>query len=636
MQLVIALLLASPPLPAVADSSDYPDFEQLRDPYRDALQAARKGDRKRFEQLYPAFSAYPLAPYLDYERLLKERYVLPGHEARAFVEQNADSPIGVRFLGHYLKTAGGQKRWGDYLDATEQEPRNEALRCYYHRALLARGERDQAWAGAVDLWRSGRSVDDACDPLFLAWRRAGQLTDELVWERALLAFSARRFALLRYLSSLASPALKSDMEALQRSYREPHRSRQIAMLVSDERRSDVLLHGLERYSRYDPARSFSHWQSLEPETFSAQQVERLERAISLRGLLEQDEDLRDWIDTSLPRWGDDRRTESRLRWAIEDLNWPAILSLSEHLTPAAAAEPVWLYWRGRALETLGRAKEATALFEVAAKERDYYGFLSADRLGLPYRFNEERLTAAVNLAALPNNAMETTLRVRELQALGQARDAHSEWAHTLLRASTDTQRQLGALAEQQGWYRFAIDAANQSRSWDLLSLRFPLAYTEVFRTPASKEALPLGELMAIARRESAFFPDARSPVGARGLMQLMPATGLGLARSRGLSLSTSDLYDVQQNVALGSAYYRQLLERFDGNRAVALAAYNAGPNRVKNWVGRGLPMDAWIETIPYRETRDYVKAVLAYAVVFDHRLGMETKLLSATERSAAH
>jgi soluble lytic murein transglycosylase len=206
----------------------------------------------------------------------------------------------------------------------------------------------------------------------------------------------------------------------------------------------------------------------------------------------------------------------------------------------------------------------------------------------------------------------------------------------LQRTDRDAKLLLARLAQAEGWHRLAIDAANAGRAWDALDLRFPLAYVDAFERRAARRELSASELMAIARRESAFFPGARSPVGARGLMQLMPSTGIAVARQTGIKLDVSELYDVDHNLDLGSAYYRQLLDRFDGNRAVALAAYNAGPNRVQHWVGNGLPVDAWIETIPYRETRDYVKAVLAYSVVFDHRLGRKAQLLSPAERHARY
>jgi soluble lytic murein transglycosylase len=145
--------------------------------------------------------------------------------------------------------------------------------------------------------------------------------------------------------------------------------------------------------------------------------------------------------------------------------------------------------------------------------------------------------------------------------------------------------------------------------------------------------------MAIARRESAFFPQARSPVGARGLMQIMPATGKQVARALGQSHRGADLYEVEHNVRLGSAYYRQLLDRFGGNRIFALAGYNAGPHRVDRWrhePGEGVPVDIWIETIPFRETRHYVQAVLSYNLVFQYLMGDTRSLFTPEERQAEY
>lgn len=613
-----------------------PSYESQRAPFLAAKKAARAGDKRRFDSLAKGLVDYPLSSYLAYESLLSQRYRIDGESARRFVDANRDSPLGVRFLGHYLNAAGSRRRWDDFLTAAQREPRSEALRCYYYRAQLAAGEREQAWVGAAKLWTTGRSVNDACDPLFSAWQRAGQITDERVWARATLAYDARKFGLLRYVASLGSATLQPDLEVLQRSYREPQRTRVLVQDASASRRSDILARGLRRYSRYDPSRSLSHWQALDRAAFTDAQVNELEGTIALRGLLERETDVRDWADASLGLWGDTTLAETRLRWAIEEKDWSGILKIARYLDDVTLEDPLWGYWRARALEAMGKQQEAAPLYASAARARSYYGFLSADRIGVPYSFNDENLSAVPGGVGLPAHAQETVARVRELQALDESLDAHAEWAHLLGRADREGQRQLAMVAVQNGWYRFAIDAANASGSSNALSLRFPLAYTDIFRAPAARQSLPLSELMAIARRESAFFPAARSSAGARGLMQLMPATGLGIAKRQGLKLSTSDLYDLQHNVDLGSAYYRQLLERFDDNRPVALAAYNAGPNRVKHWVGRGLPLDAWIETIPYRETRAYVKAVLAYSVVFDYRLGQDASLLSASERLSAY
>jgi soluble lytic murein transglycosylase len=406
--------------------------------------------------------------------------------------------------------------------------------------------------------------------------------------------------------------------------------------VSSQRRSDVLVHGLERYSRYHPGRALAQRQQLAQDELSPGQHTRLDRAIAFRGLLERDEAVRDWVDQRIREWRDDKLTAMRLRWAISEQDWPALLRHATALSDASAQEASWRYWRARALAETGDQSGAQSLFAEVAQERDYYGFLSADVLGLPYSYGNGGAPARVDVPALPLWANDAQQRVRELLSVDEPRLALAEWNYTLQRLEPAAQLHLAEAANSESWHRMAIDAANASRSWDRLELRFPIAYEEQFRSRAASMNVPVSELMAIARRESAFFPRARSPVGARGLMQLMPATGKAVARKTGMRLDIADLYSVEHNLDLGSAYYQQLLQRFKGNRAVALAAYNAGPNRVQHWIGKGLPLDAWIETIPYRETRDYVKAVLAYSVVFDHRLGEKAQLLTLAERHSQY
>ena len=210
----------------------------------------------------------------------------------------------------------------------------------------------------------------------------------------------------------------------------------------------------------------------------------------------------------------------------------------------------------------------------------------------------------------------------------------------MLEGNDATRREeLGALASVEGWPRMAIDAANKAEAWDRLDLRFPMPWQETFQHYAALQQVSSTELMAIARRESAFFPQANSPVGARGLMQLMPATGKQVASSLGKRHSSSDLYEVDHNVLLGSAYYRQLLDRYDGNRVFALTAYNAGPHRVDRWrrkVGDTVPVEIWIETIPYQETRNYVQAVLSYNVVFQHLMGQDRSIMTLAELQAEY
>lgn len=608
-----------------------------RERFLNAKKMIKAGDWTAFDRERKALNDYPLRPYLDYERLLRRLTVTSGEQARSFVDEQSQSPLGVRYLGSYLETTGKRRRWRDYLHAASREPRSENLRCYYARAKRARGSEQEAWELADRLWVSSSSVDDACDPLFGLWQEAGRLNDDLIWKRATLAYSARESGLLRYIASLGSPDLQPALTALRRSYSQPQRSVELAQALDDEFRGEVLTLGLERYSRYDPARALRQFQSLPTGSLNARQGERVTAAIAFRGLLEREEAVRSWVDEGLPLWSDDKLTELRLRWAIAEQDWEDIDQLFLALSSTAQEAATWRYWYARSLESQGRDADAQLLFSTVARERSYYGFLSADRLGLPYSYQESpSVNTAMAANDLPSWTQDTLWRVHELVALDESRLAETEWAHALRRLDDKQQLAFARVAKDQGWHRLSIDAANAGRHWDALDLRFPLAFVDDFYQRAAAQSLPVSELMAIARRESAFSPTARSPVGARGLMQLMPATGRSVARKVGLTASTRKLDNVEYNITLGSAYYSQLLERFDGNRAVALAAYNAGPNRVKNWLRDDLPLDAWIETIPYRETRDYVKAVLAYSVVFDYRLGEKAQLMGEAERPSGY
>ncbi|WOJ95652.1 transglycosylase SLT domain-containing protein [Congregibacter brevis] len=622
-------VLTVPLAHAVFDTtSDGSSSAADRERFLKAQEMIEAGNWSAFDRERKALDDYPLAPYLDYERLMRRLTVTSGTKAKQFVDAQSQSPLGVRYLGSYLGATGKRRRWGDYLDAAEKEPRSENLRCYYARAIRARVAEEKAWELASRLWVSASSVDDACDPLFKLWLEADRLNDDLVWRRATLAYAAREGGLLRYVASLGSPEIQPALAALRGSYSQPQRSVDLAKSLPSPWAGDVLTLGLERYSRYKPARALRQFEALSRDALSDTQRKRVTSAVAFRGLLERDDDVKPWVDASLSQWRDDKLTTLRLRWAIAEQDWQAIDNLFFALSAQAQEEGTWRYWYARSLEARGSEADAQLLFATVAKERSYYGFLSADKLGLPYSYQDSASAKApMTDGELPPWTSNALWRVHELNALDENRLAEAEWTYALQCLDDGQQLAFAHIAKEQGWHRLSIDAANAGRHWDALDLRFPLAFVDDFYQRAAAQSLPVSELMAIARRESAFSPTARSPVGARGLMQLMPATGRSVARKVGVPVSTKALDNIEYNITLGSAYYSQLLERFEGNRAVALAAYNAGPNRVKNWLSDELPLDAWIETIPYRETRDYVKAVLAYSVVFDYRLGEKAQLM---------
>ncbi|MEP1472286.1 MAG: transglycosylase SLT domain-containing protein [Halieaceae bacterium] len=605
-----------------------------RDQYGDALIAIDRGQWTDYEQLRNDLDDYPLDVYLDYFKLTKSPASVRPADASQFMSRSADSPLPNRFLSVYLTRAGKDRRWSDFLAVKPDEPNSVTLKCYYFRALLAQGDTLAAWEGAERLWVHGESRPKECDPLFNAWLKSGELSDEAVWARMLKAFDARKKSLLTYVSRKGSDQLTPWSESLLAVYKQPDRMRKRTLPAGDSHSVDIVTHGLPHLARYNPGKALEYWRYYQTKmSFSDEQAHKIEYAIALRSLFAKTEENAVWVDAALGRLEEDKLTEIRLRWTLEESDWTTLQAIVPKLGEEKRQEAVWRYWYAVADSMQGRHDEARKQWEAIATERGYYGFLSADRLGQPYSFNNQPLVLQ-EAQAEPLREIPAVQRIGELYFHEEDNLAHSEWYNLLNDKSSDERQLLAALASDQGWHRMGIDAASKAKAWDALDIRFPMPYQETFAHHATLQRVPPTELMAIARRESAFFPQARSPVGARGLMQVMPATGKQVASSLGRSHSTSALYDVEHNVLLGSTYYRQLLDRFNGNRVFALTAYNAGPHRVERWRDRTdepVPVEVWIETIPFRETRNYVQAVLSYNVVFQHLQGNDLSLLTPLE-----
>jgi soluble lytic murein transglycosylase len=613
-------------------------LSEQRRAYTAALQAINAGDAAQYVRLRAGLDDYPLAIYLDYFQLARQVAAVSPAAAQQFLDSSSDTPLANRFLTRYLREAGKAQRWPEFLEAMPGEPNSPDLKCYFFRAQLALGNKEVAWEGARRLWVQGTSQPVACDPLFETWQAAGGLTDAMVWTRLLNVFDAREQGLLQYVANKSSAALRPWADKLLALYEQPQKIAGLSLDAASPYAADVAGRALAHLASSNPQLALASWLTLQQQLhFDAGQTRQIEHALALQLLFARDAAHSDWLHGAMSRLKDDKLVGIRLRWALREQDWDALERTLPLQSGSARNENVWRYWQAILLQRRGETGAAQAALAQLAGERDYYGFLAAERLGQPYSLNHQRLlwSDAPSVMELPAVA-----RIVELNYHREYMAAQSEW-YKLLEDTGDRRQQqdLALLATEHGWYRMAIDAATRAEAWDALDQRFPMAYQDVFRRHAATRRVTSTELMSIARRESAFFPEAQSPVGARGLMQIMPATAQAVAASLQQPHSQADLFNVEHNVLLGSAYYRQLLDRFDGNRIFALAAYNAGPHRVDRWrnqAGQGLPVEVWVETIPYQETRNYVQAVLSYNVVFQYLQGDKQALLTSRERQASY
>jgi len=325
-----------------------------------------------------------------------------------------------------------------------------------------------------------------------------------------------------------------------------------------------------------------------------------------------------------------------MRKQLATQNWDDLLSTIDLLPAGLKSSDRWRYWRARAQDELTReylSLETLSVYRELAQKRSFYGFLSADRTGQPYRLQQESVDSAPatleSVAKLP-----ALVRAKELWLTGHSSEAYAEWFYGVESLSAKEIAAAGALADSWGWHSRAIQAMIAGKHWNYLDIRFPLAHESIFKSAATDAKVAPELLFAIARQESAMSENAVSSAGARGLMQLMPATAKQTASKIGIPHKTSDLFNVQHNIKLGSSYLNELMGRYNGNRILAAAAYNAGPHRVEKWlasVDKATPHDIWIETIPFKETRSYVQNVLTFSVIYSFRMGKPRNLVQQNE-----
>lgn len=620
-------------------SPELESLQQQRDSYRQAQLALSQRQMKQYHLLNEELTDYPLLPYLQFQEMSQRLKKLSSAEVTDFLNQYPSSYLAEQLRYHWLHQLAEVQRWEEYLQFYHSGMRDTRLHCYHLRARVELGDKS-ALEKVAPLWNVSESQPEVCDPLFAQWMAAGLLTPQIAWERHSKALQARN----RHLAAYVARQLPEDRQKLARLYREvdayPTRLRQQHRFgAQTAEMQEIILHGLERLARRDAPEALNLWHK-----YDAQQLfddrERLEAQhfIATRLVYQGHMDQAEQLLARSPGLSSEDLTEGLIRDALKRQDWHKAYAWLERLPPDAQQTERWRYWRARLMEQLQLQPDegqpsARELYAAVAATRSFYGFLSADILGYEYRLIDKPANVTPELMAKVEN-LPGIARARELLMLGDLTSANREWYHSTRDMNTEDVIAAGKLAERWGWHRNGIQAMISAQSWDDLQLRFPLAYQEQMTNAAKSASMTPHLLFAIARQESAFMPDARSPAGALGLMQLLPSTAQYTARRAGIPYKRHELLSPETNIDLGSRYLHQLLNEFDGNRILATAAYNAGPTRVRQWLSaeqQKLPYDVWIETIPYRETRSYVQNVLAYSVIYGYRLGESRPFITLKE-----
>ncbi|MDP5215146.1 transglycosylase SLT domain-containing protein [Pseudoalteromonas tunicata] len=593
------------------------------DLHKDFIQAekiARSGNTKNYQQAISNLE-HPLKPYLQLAYLKNHPLLKNEQEIERFLDVYSGTPLEWPLRKTWLEYLMKKRNKALFIKYFK-ETSDAELSCTHLRYQLDLGAPEAAILKQVtELWLVDKSQPKACDSLFTLWQKQGYMSQELIWQRLTMVAEKGQHSLIPYLEKQL-PANEQYLADLYYEVRkDPSATAGLYRFKKgSEKEAQIAIYGIRRLVWRDEELAIRAWDKLEQKfSFSQEQKNDVYYSFALALASKQHVQAKFWLN-KVP---DEKQDDALMQWQLTNLlllqDWPGIVAYFTDKTLSNGQR----YWLGYALLQQGHKEKSNEVWRALAEKRDYYGFLAAARLGLAVALQEQALNVDDALIKEVQQA-PGFLRAKAFFELERFTSAKREWNYLLNTSTEDEKLAAASLAHQEGWHDSVIITLAQIERFHHLDLRFPLAFEELFERYSKRSNIDLAWSYAIARRESSFAPNASSSAGAHGLMQLLPSTASYVNKG---NVSRSKLYDPKVNVKLGNDYLKYLKQKAKGNEVIATASYNAGYYRVEKWLPKeAIDFDLWVEGIPYRETRDYVKNVFAYRQVYHTRFGFADNL----------
>ncbi len=606
--------IANPSIPPASDQ----DFLAIRD-------AFRREDAAQIERLAPKFEGSVLEPYVTYYRLHARLESTDSTAVGQFLARPADTPVIDRLRGEWLKLLARNQQWDAFL---QEYPRlvsiDDELTCDALQARRRTAERD-ALAEARRLWFGNIAPLEDCISLFDAALTAGVVSDEDAEQLIRMALEKGSVTLAVELATKLPSWRARAAAALNKAYGNPAHYLAGVKLEKLEKASAgeraVAMFALQRLAKQSPERAFSRWEKIAAYFPEAEQ-HYFYGWLGYEASRTQDSRALQWYKEAETAPLTPPQLAWRVRAALRTMDWSEVLTGINAMEPLQQREKAWRYWKARALKALGRADDAQAMFSALSGDYGYYGQLAADELGMqaiPVPTGQQ-LDKADLEAVMAQPGIQRALTLYRMELDG---DAAKEWAWAV-RQFNDRQLLAAAeIAQRNGFYERAIDTAERTLLLHDFGLRFPTPYRAELQDHVRENNLDEAWVYGLMRQESRFITHAKSSVGAAGLMQIMPTTARWAAHRLGMKgYRTAKIHELETNLTIGTYYLKTVLSQLDNNPVLASAAYNAGPARAQQWRG-DIPLEGaiYIETIPFDETRDYVKKVMSNTVYYAELFG---------------
>lgn len=588
--------------------------------------------------LYQNLRGHPLYPYLQYQDYKNRLSTAPAEEVAEFMHNHPYAPFSSALADQAFPQWLGQGNYRAIIRAYQPGYANQAAECRYRLAELYGGNRDKALADLDGLWEGGQIPEAACADILAQLPNNGD-PQALIRKRFIRAMAGnnRQIAsrLMRHLQGEALQAaniwlaIDSGSAPLADALSLRHPAWRAAILgdqIDEKAKKQTEIAAQTAFT----AQNNQYFQG-EPQA-AGKAFNRLTRIFADGN---DPRTIQAW--QAIPAGEHEKSTiEQLIAYAQRIHAWHQLPAwLEQHLGKEDLDHAEIQYWLGKALEKSGNSHDAQRHYQNAARQRDLFGFLAAEKLGLPYAMNDRPIRKDPVLYGKVLSR-PGAYRIKIFHHIGLSGRARQEWQYLIKDLSPEEVEQAALFAEQLQWPIVTITTLAKIKNWDALSLRFPIQHEASVRRLATRHGISPATIFAIIRKESIFQAEIKSPAGALGLMQIMPATARATADKAGIPYSgTYQLSQTETNLAIGSQYLADRLNQY-GHLAYAAAAYNAGPTRASRWMSErpGMPLDEWIAQIPFNETRDYVKRVLEYEKVYEYRLGLPQRRLHSPAHPA--
>jgi soluble lytic murein transglycosylase len=598
------------------------DIVEQRLWFKQARQALNEQDIPRYEQLYQKLNGYPLRPYLDIWSVQKKLSDTDDALVMKILDQYSSVPASIDLRIDWIRQLATRKQWNRV--STELKTHPKLLRYLKEINLLSQWHTDQK-ALALKLfstyWLKHKNIPKKLRLLEQAWLEAGHPTRQEKLSKIIGLIKHGKWSLAHQEADGLNKNVNNTLQSWQELRKNPGQGLTdwVKQAVNSPFKQSVLKDIFRRLSRQGADKTWVKLQEIEMFIDDKTRA-KLAKRIALRGAKQHLPESAKWLMTLPDNMKDNETRAWQARIFMMQNQWKKALDTIEAMPGTQQMKSRWQYWKARILERMGHQEDAIALHKQLATERGYYSFLSAEHIGMPYKIvsQEYEVDSSLMLAFAQR---EEIIRAREWVNLGEERKARRELRHVLKGADKSIWLMTMYMASSWKWYDQVIQAAWKSGAVNALEKRFPLAYDEAVDAAVTTSGLDKSLIWSVIRQESAFNVKANSRVGASGLMQLMPNTARQIANKHHLKLNMQNIFNPRENIQLGSFYLADMLQLFKGSVVMVLAAYNAGPHRVKQWNKRIKTRDAtlWAELIPFNETRRYVQQIIAFMIVYDWR-----------------